>query len=81
MDKIQNALRQAAVKDQIKTQDALRVGAEADELLEESVELFRRLHNAVGMYLGGEIDLLVSKITKVKSRGQVYHLDREPEGQ
>ncbi|MGY4385666.1 hypothetical protein ACVWYN_002712 [Pedobacter sp. UYP24] len=81
MGNITNSLKQASDRGKIAEEKAIKIGEEADLLFKKCTDLFKELKRQVGMDLGERIDDLVSTITKVKSRDQVYHFDKEPEGQ
>jgi len=78
MATITQQLKQRSVKGLISEKEALAVGQRADELLTKAVEILKDARPNFGLFVGGEIDTLISEINKVKLP---VFIDREPDGQ
>lgn len=81
MGNIQNSLKALVVNGQIPEKQAMVVAEKAEDLLKRSVDLLTDLKSQVGMFLGGEISVLIADITRVKSKEMVYFHEKEPDGQ
>ena len=81
MGNIQTQLQNASINGHITVKKAIEIGARADDQLNRSVDLLKKLKTQVGMTLGADISELVAEITKIKDKETVFYHDKEPDGQ
>lgn len=78
---IKKALKEKSVNGKIDENKAIPIAEQADLLIEELSEMLDRCKKQVGMYLGGEISMLQSKIKGFKFNEADYNHERLPDGQ
>jgi hypothetical protein len=81
MGNFKNLTKSASKNGSISEQAALAIATSADNLLERSVDLLKTVKKQVGTVMGESIDELLTDITGIKSKEQVYYFEKEPEGQ
>lgn len=78
---IKNALKNKCINGQISEAEALAIGEQADQIMNDTVEMLNQCKKQLGMFLGGEISELIARIKGQKFNEKEYHHERLPDGQ